>query len=312
MCFRHLKHFLAAAEHGSFRKAAISLGIEQSTVSRRVRDLEDRLGASLFQRRSHGVSLTHAGQRFLQPARKALRQVGEGTRIVKAIGRGETGDLRIGVFSSLASGFLADLMRTYRRRHRDVRIHFIDGDPEDHLAAIRQTQLDVAFLTGIVERAGCETTPLWFEKVFLAMPVGHRMSQQNQIAWPDLADSNFIVSSVAPGREIHDYLTQRLSDLGRHPDIQQQNVGRDNLLTLVAHGAGLTLTSEATTAVKFPGVVFRPIVGEELPFCAVWSRHNDNPAFRRLLSMARAAAKAAPSARRVILAEPSQTPDPLR
>ncbi len=169
----------------------------------------------------------------------------------------------------------------------------MDGDPEDHLAAIRRTQLDVAFLTGIAERAGCETTPLWFEKVFLAMPAGHPLSVRDQITWADLAGRRFIVSNVAPGQEIQDYLTQRLADLGQHPDIQRQHVGRDNLLTLVAHGSGLTVTSEAMTAVKFPGVVYRPIAGETLPFCAVWSRQNDNPAFRRLLSTARSAARAA-------------------
>lgn len=127
---RHLRYFVAATDHGSFRRAAGALGVEQSAVSRRIRDLEDRLGASLFQRSSHGVSLTHAGQRFLQPARRALRQLGDGSRVVEAIGRGETGHLRIGVFSSLASGFLADLLRTFRERHKSVRIDFVDGDPE--------------------------------------------------------------------------------------------------------------------------------------------------------------------------------------
>lgn len=228
--------------------------------------------------------------RFLQPARRALQQLGDGSRVVEAIGRGETGYLRIGVFSSLATGFLADLMRTFRVRRRRVRIDFVDGDPEDHLAAIRQTHLDVAFLPGMFDCAGCETTLLWFERVFLAMPAGHPLYNRDQIRWTDLVGSRFIVNDVAPGGEIQDYLTQRLADLGQHPDIHQQYVGRDNLLTLVAQGLGLTVTSEATTAVSFPGVVYRPIAGEELPFCAVWSRQNDNPAFRRLLSAARSAA----------------------
>ncbi|NDV89069.1 LysR family transcriptional regulator [Aurantimonas aggregata] len=291
MELRHLRYFLSAAEHGSFRKAAGAMGVEQSAISRRIRDLEDRLGASLFQRRNHGVSLTHAGERFLQPARRTLRQLGEGSRVVEAIGRGETGHLRIGIFSSLASGFLAELIRAFRESHRSVRIDFVDGDPENHLAAIRQMQLDVAFLTGLSDQAGCETTLLWFERVFLAMPGEHPLNDREQITWTDLAGRRFIVSDVAPGQEIQDYLIQRLADLGQHPDIQQQHVGRDNLLTLVAHGSGLTVTSEATTAVTFPGVIYRPIAGETLPFSAVWSRHNDNPALRRLLSAARSAAK---------------------
>ena len=64
MELRHLRYFVAAAEHGSFRKAASALGIRESAVSRRIRDLEDHLGASLFQRHNGGVILTLAGQRF--------------------------------------------------------------------------------------------------------------------------------------------------------------------------------------------------------------------------------------------------------
>jgi hypothetical protein len=58
-------------------------------------------------------------------------------------------------------------------------------------------------------------------------------------------------------------------------------------MNLVAMGQGLTLTSEATTAAHFPGVVYRPLGEEILPFCAIWSPQNDNPALRRLLSLAR-------------------------
>ena len=53
--FRQIRYFLAAAEYGSFRKAALALGIQESAISRRVRDLEDELGASLFQRHNGGV-----------------------------------------------------------------------------------------------------------------------------------------------------------------------------------------------------------------------------------------------------------------
>ncbi|WP_243395851.1 LysR family transcriptional regulator [Sphingomonas oleivorans] len=69
---RHLRYFVAAADHGSFRKAGAALGVQESAISRRIRDLEDRLGASLFHRHSGGVFLTQAGQRFLRQARRAL------------------------------------------------------------------------------------------------------------------------------------------------------------------------------------------------------------------------------------------------
>ena len=60
---------------------------------------------------------------------------------------------------------------------------------------------------------------------------------------------------------------------------------------MVAIGRGLTLTSEATTGAQIPGVVYRPMAEEVLPFSAIWSRRNDNPACRRFLSLARVLAR---------------------
>ena len=101
--FRQIRYFLAAAEYGSFRKAALALGIQESAISRRVRDLEDELGASLFQRHNGGVCLTLAGQQFVRRARKALQQIDCGAKDVAAIGRSERGHIKVGIFSSLAS-----------------------------------------------------------------------------------------------------------------------------------------------------------------------------------------------------------------
>lgn len=288
---RHLRYFVAAAEHGSFRKAGVAVGRCESAISRRIRDLEDHVGVSLFHRSSTGVSLTYAGERFLRKARQGLRVIQEGTQNIALIGRGEEGVLRLGIFSSLASGFLSDLLRAFDEKHSKVRVDFIDGNPPEHVAAVRQLRLDVAFITGTAVWSDCETTQLWLERVFAVLPDRHPLAAKDELTWSDLTGESFIVSEVAGGVEIHDYLVQRLAELGRSPAIELQRVGRDNLLTLVALGRGLTLTSEATTGARFPGIVYRPMIGETLPFSAVWSPRNDNPACRRLLSLARAMAR---------------------
>ena len=289
--FRHLCCFVVVAEQGSFRKAAVALGVNQSAISRRIHDLENLVGVSLFHRHSGGVSLTYAGERFLRRVRHGLRIIHEGTRSIATVGRGEEGVVHVGIFSSLASGFLSELLCDYAKRHKKVRMEFVDGDPADHVAAIRDLRLDVAFVTGTSIWAGCEIAPLWLERVFAVLPDEHRLADKEEIEWADLAGESFIVTHVAPGQEIHDYLIQRLAELGRHPEIERQYVGRDNLLRLVALGRGLTVTSEATTAVQIPGVSYTPISGEILPFSAIWSPNNDNPALRRLISLARSKAK---------------------
>ena len=284
---RHLRYFIAAAEHGSFRKAGAAIGIQESAISRRVRDLEDSLGAALFHRHSRGVSLTYAGTRLLQRARLIIRNIGDCACDIADVGRGEEGRIRIGIYSSIASGFLAELVRTFSDRHSKVCLELIDGNPAEHVAAIRRFRLDVAFLTGTREWPDCERQFLWSERVFVALPVHHPLTAQEELKWQDLTEESFIVSEAAPGQEIHDHLVRCLADLGRHPEIHMQSVGRDNLLPLVAIGRRLTLVSEAMTAAHIPGVAYRPIADEVLPFSAVWSARNDNPAFRRLLSLAR-------------------------
>jgi DNA-binding transcriptional LysR family regulator len=285
---RHLRYFVAATEYGSFRKAGAAIGIQESSISRRIRDLENRLGAALFHRHSGGVSLTFAGKRFLRRAYQIVRAVGAGAEDVAAIGRSEHGRVRIGIYSSIASGFLAELLRAYSQRHRKVRIDLIDGNAGEHVAAIRQLRLDVAFLTGTHDWIDCERETLWSERVFVALPDDHALAAREELVWDDLVDESFIVSVVPPGQEIHDHLVRCLADLGRHPEIEVQQIGRDNLLSLVALGRRLTLVSEAMTVAQLPGISYRPITGEVLPFSAVWSAKNDNPAFRRFLSLARA------------------------
>jgi DNA-binding transcriptional LysR family regulator len=145
--FRHLRYFIAASDHGSFRKAGRALHIHESAISRRIRDLEDQLGASLFHRHNGGVFLTPSGHRFLRRARRALRQIDHGAHDVAAIGRCEDGRIKVGILSSLASGFLFNLLRVYKNEHPGIHIQLFEGNPSEHIAAIRQLRLDVAFIT---------------------------------------------------------------------------------------------------------------------------------------------------------------------
>jgi len=314
---RHIQYVVAAADHGSFRRAAIALGVQESAVSRRIREVEERLGTAFFIRSPGGVKLTHAGKQFVQRGRKALSEINLAKAEAMALGRCESGHIRIGIFSSLASGFLSDLIQSFGTHHSAVKMTFIDGNPTEHVAAVRHHQLDVAFITGTTEWLGCYSQHLWSERVYAVLPMHHPLADDAEVRIGDFVGQSFIVSESAPGEEIHDYLVQRLADLGHHPDIDQHGVGRDNLMRLVALGRGLTVTSEATTGAQVPGVTFRPIAGEILPFSAVWSPNNENPAFRRLLDLARSMVHsddtlgASPmTSKKSSLASLSQTPDP--
>jgi DNA-binding transcriptional LysR family regulator len=287
IALQYLRFVLLAAEKRSFRQAAAELGVWESTISRGIRDLEDEIGVSLFIRSPTGVKLTHAGGTFLSHARAAIRHIEYGLKDASAAGRGEVGWIKIGIFSSLSSGFLSDLLQAYQTENPEIGLDFVEGGPVEHVAAIQHHQMDIAFLAEEIVAHGCETAHLWEEKVCLALPLNHTLAGKEEVGWDDLHDEHFIVSEMHPGPEFHDCLITHLALPGHHPSVGRYGVGRDNLMKLVALGRGLTLTTEATTGTTFPGICYKPIEGEKLRFRAIWASHNDNPAFRRLLSMAR-------------------------
>ncbi|MEF2073602.1 LysR family transcriptional regulator [Consotaella aegiceratis] len=286
--FIHLRYFSAAAERGSFRQAAAALGVQQSSISRAIQRLEGDLGVSLFERGKLGIRLTNAGRRLLDDARVAVDQLERAKREAAAAGRGDLGNLKIGVITSLASGFLRDLLETYARQQPQISIEIWDGSRKDHISAVRSRGLDVAFLTGVSVVQGCDTAELWRERIHLAVPRNHRLASRRRLDWSDLRGERFIVSRFPPGPEVLDYIVRRTGNYGTCPDIEFQAVQLGTLLNLVGMERGITVVSESLAAVRLPNVVLRPLMDpeDEMPISAVWSPDNDNPALRRFNSVA--------------------------
>ena len=96
MELRHLRYFLAVAEALNFTKAAALLRVAQPALSRRVQDLEDEIGVDLLKRSPRGVVLTAEGKVFLDETRHILKLADESVEQVRALARGEEGELHMG------------------------------------------------------------------------------------------------------------------------------------------------------------------------------------------------------------------------
>jgi len=101
-----LRQALAVAEYLSFRHAASALGVTQSSVSARIKALEEALGVLLFERNTRGVRLTEAGRRFVAEVEQALQILDRAVKMAGILARGEEGELRIGVHALISGGFL--------------------------------------------------------------------------------------------------------------------------------------------------------------------------------------------------------------
>src|SRR5262245_35581177 len=172
-----LSQALLVGEYLSFRRVASVLGVRQSAVSRRVRELEDELGVSLFERHQTGVRVTNAGVRFLQEAREALLQLDNAVKTATAAGSGTIGRLSIGILSSVATCYLRELIQIYCSRHPNIAVQILEGASADNIAAVLKRQLDVAFIMETTEAEGCDTVSLWNERVFVVRSEERRVGK---------------------------------------------------------------------------------------------------------------------------------------
>lgn len=291
-----LRHAVVVAEVLNFHHAANMLGVTQSSVSARIKELEEALGILLFERRHRGVRLTEAGRHFVAGISAGIAHLDHAVRTAGAVREGAAGSLAIGLHSPIASGFLADLRRRYRAAYPMIEQSIVEGRSSETTALVREGRLDVAFVVGAVNAPDCHSRLLWCEQIVVALPLDHPLVARDTIIWLDLADELFLVRHGGTGPQVFEHIVRRISERGRSPHIRRCDVARDTLLGLVAAGDGITLTCEAATHVPFPGVVFRSIADETEParFSAVWSPHNRNPALMNLLDLAPEISPSAP------------------
>lgn len=247
------------------------------------------MGVGLFERGAFGLRLTDAGERLLEKITPALVQIDHAVQFAAAAGRVENGTVRIGIVSTLAGGFLRDLVASYNRAHPGVKLVIHDGGRRDHLRAIRNRKLDVAFLAAVDDVSGCDVSELWRERVYVAMSASHALADHEKLDWPDFRDQLVLVSRKAAGPDVHDYVVRRCAGRNAYPAVEYCEAGQETLMHMVAMGRGMTLVAEAWRDMLIPGLALVPLVSDKdiVPFSAVWSPANDNPSLRRFLSFAR-------------------------
>ncbi|MCQ9147959.1 LysR family substrate-binding domain-containing protein [Brucella sp. BTU2] len=149
-------------------------------------------------------------------------------------------------------------------------------------------RIDVAFLPGEPQLAGCKTVQLWTERLFLALPKRHPLATAESVSWADVRNETFLIPAGIAGAELDQYLLRQLSKSDSEPRISIQGVGRDNLLNMVGEGFGISLILSSTSGGAHKEVVFVPILDglEDIHFSAVWSPRNHNPALKQFLDLA--------------------------
>jgi DNA-binding transcriptional LysR family regulator len=285
MELRHLRSFVAVAEELHFGRAAERLHIAQSPLSQQIQRLERQVGATLFDRNRRKVQLTEAGRAMLGHAREALAQADLAQNAARAAAVGHAGLLRVGFLGSAALAVLPRIVPSWRVTAPDVTLQLVEGASGEHVSAVQDQRLDVAFVRPPTTTTGLIVHPVWRESVVAALPVTSELTRRDPRRLADLRDQPFVLFPRDSALDFHAELTGACARAGFTPTIAFECTAMPTVVGLVAAGLGVSLVPRSISSIGLDGVVYRELtdVSPEAHIAMVVSTTNDRPVVRHFI-----------------------------
>ncbi|TBV17527.1 LysR family transcriptional regulator [Stutzerimonas kirkiae] len=278
MELRHLRCFLAVAEELHFARAAERLHIEQSPLSRAIKELEEELGVVLFARTTRSTRLTRAGKLFLDHVPRVFAALQQARDSVKAAANGFHGQLRIALSDGITPSRLPALLALCRQEEPEVEIRFFEVPLSQQIKGLHDDLYDVGFAQSNEVGDGIVATSAWSDVLMVAVPARHPLLAHRRIPLDELLRYPLVLCDpqVCEG---HARLVERvLRRTDMEPLIAERVASCDLMMALVSAGFALGLTGEAHIAAsREPGVVARPLASRVPPLTTYLLRLEGDP-----------------------------------
>jgi DNA-binding transcriptional LysR family regulator len=281
-----LRYLCVVAECGGLSEAARLLGLNVSSLSRRIAQLEDELGFSIFERNSSGVRLTAGGNDVLRQARKVQSEI----ETIKAIGHhhssGAVGEIRLGVRIPLVGKPVRELLQAWRLAHPAVNLIISELSDSDMAGAIISRRLDAVFVQSFSLWAHADEFPIYKEQFYAAAPEGHRFGTLPSVSWRSFAEETVLVQGWDNSHTQRDFFQHLLASGAR---FQMHKASQLSILGLVGAGFGIAIVPCNIGELTVPGVAFHPIAEANAFFQVhlAWNRQADSPAIGRFIAFLR-------------------------
>ncbi len=314
---RQICYFLAVVQAGNnFTKAADRLGIQQPPVSQRIKALEALLSSKsepgslleswevkLFDRSTSPITLTPAGEVFLEDVTRAIGHLDRAVSRARQASQGHIGRLSIGVTNVIANSLLPEIVQCFQPRFPNVTLEFYEVPILKQLQMLRRHELDLAFQKpddedtepeNILQTDSAKTDsdlifkPILEEYFLLAVAVQHPLALLPAIPLTALKNEPILLPSL----ELFPFYAKVLAlckTAGFTPNLAPNihATGVVTLLSLVAAGVGVSVLPNHVQALQRQGVVYRPIQGFDLTrtVAAVWRRGDRSLVLRQFLKV---------------------------
>lgn len=262
MELRHLRCFLAVADELHFARAAERLHIEQSPLSRAIRELEEDLGVQLFARTTRSTRLTRAGALFLEHVPRVFAALQQARDSVLAVAHGYFGQLRIALSDSIAPSRLPTLLAQCRVEEPDVEIRLFEVPVSQQLQGLRDELYDAGFAQSDETGDGILAMPVWRDPLAVAVPAGHPLAARRRIGLDEVLQYPLVMCDpqVCEGHARQVARVLRAAD--REPLVAGQVASMELMMALVSAGYALGLAGESQIAInREQGIVALPLAG---------------------------------------------------
>jgi LysR family transcriptional regulator, hydrogen peroxide-inducible genes activator len=236
---RQLQFLTAIRAEGSFVAAAEAVGVTQPTLSAGIKELEAALGAQLVDRGRAGALLTAAGEEAAERAQRALGEVEELVRVVRAAGAPFASGFRLGAIPTIAPFLLPRALPVLQARFPGIRLQLREDMTSRLIEALRSRSLDAAVIALPYDAPGVETMRIAEDEFYFLAPQDHPLSRRRDLKPEDLRSDELLL--LEDGHCLRDHV---LGVCNAPPGRRASDVSATSLATLVqmvAGGLGVTL-----------------------------------------------------------------------
>ncbi len=298
MELKQMRQFLAVAEERNFTRAAERLHIAQPPLTRQIRALEDELDTPLFVRTPKGVELTDAGAALLEevPHVLALAQRARERTLLAAQGR--SGRLDVGIFGSGVLDVIPRMLARFHAQRPEVRIVLHNQTKAEQIDALRERRIAVGFNRLVPPESDLVVQTILRERMVVALPRQHRLSECNRLTLPDLDDEPMILYPNLPLPGLAQRVAGAFAREGLRLRVEQEVEDVLTATALVAGGFGLCITTESSTSLHLPGVHYRPLDCDalrDIELACVYRKGDASPVLAAFLDVVQEFARQRPT-----------------
>lgn len=262
MELRHLRYFLAVAEELHFARAAQRLHIEQSPLSRAIKELEEELGVVLFARTTRSTRMTRAGKLFFEHVPRIFAALQQARDSVKAAANGFHGQLRIALSDGITPSRLPALLALCRQEEPEIEIRFFEVPLSQQIKGLHGDLYDMGFARADEVGDGLIAEPVWSDPLMAAVPARHPLLAHKRIPLEELLRYPLVLCDPQACEGHARQVDRVLRRVDMEPLVAERVASCDLMMALVSAGFALGLTGAAhITASREQGVVARPLAG---------------------------------------------------